>query len=321
MFKTSTLAVCMLALPLSAVAQDGGYSTAEQDFKVFEGTFGVTEGKRRNHTKGFCIVGEFAPVDAAILKYTNSPIFTQTSAVNGRVSHKGGSNTAPDDKFGDLGLAFELTTADDDYHIINVNTEYFFPASTPADFIDVVRAKGQGGEAVKALAAERPELAAYLHYHKKVRAKDLHPYEGTTFNSVNAFYLVNDAGERTPIRWAMVPSGEQGIVSEHNPDFFMDNMNANLAKGPVSWDMVVTIANADDDPNNAAIRWEGDHTEITAARLTVTSTATEAEGNCDTVNYDPTVLSDGFEVSDDPILEARSQIYAHGVGVRLSEKD
>jgi catalase len=322
MLKSSTLAICIVALPLSAAAQDVEYNTAEQDYKVFEGTFGVTKGKRRNHTKGFCITGEFTPVDAAILDYTNSPIFTQAAAVNGRVSHKGGSNTAPDDKFGDLGLAFELTTPNDDYHIINVNTEHFFPASNPADFIDVVRAKGIGGEAVKALAAERPELRAYLNFHKKERSKELRPYEGTTFNSVNAFYLVDEDGNRTAIRWSMVPSGEQGMVADLNPEnFLMENMNANLAKGTVSWDMVVTIANDDDDPNNAAIRWEGDHKQITAARLTVTSTSTETEGTCDEVNFDPTVLSDGFEVTDDPILEARSHIYAHGIGVRLGEKE
>ncbi|WP_120498963.1 catalase [Roseovarius sp. EL26] len=328
MTKVSTVTIGALALTASALAQTSiaqaqstEHNTAEKDYRVFEKTFGATKGKRRNHTKGFCFVGEFAPVDNAILAYSNSPIFSSTSEVNGRVSHKGGKNLSPDDKFGDRGLAFEITTPDGDYHIINVNTEDFFPASKPADFIDLVRALGEGGEAVKALAAGRPELQAYLAHHKKNRDTTLRPYEGTQFNSVNAFYLVNESGDRTAIRWSMVPSGSQGIVVETNSDFLMDNMNANLTNGTVSWDMVVTIANDNDDPNNAAIRWEGEHTRITATRLTVTSTSTEADGECDAVNFDPTVLSDGFVVTDDPILEARSQIYAHGIGVRLSEKE
>ena len=320
MTKTCAFVIGLAAIPMAAQAGGPEYNTVKDDFEVFEGTFGVTAGKRRNHTKGFCFVGEFSPVDPAILTYTKSPIFRATSSVNGRVSHKGGNNTTPDNAFSDRGLAFDITTPDGDYHIINMNTEDFFPASNPSDFIDLVRALPKGGEAVKALAAERPELAAYLKHHKKDREKVNRPYEGTTFNSVNAFYLVNDAGERTAIRWSMVPATPKGFVVEQSESFLRENMDANLAAGDVSWNMVVTIANPDDDPDNAAIRWTGDHTQITAARLTVLSTATEADGDCDAMNYDPTVLSDGFEVSDDPILAARSAIYAHGVGVRLGEK-
>lgn len=320
MLRICTFLVGMAAVPMGALADGHAYTSAKEDFEVFEGTFGVTEGKRRNHTKGFCFVGEFSPVDPAILTYSNSPIFQTVSKVNGRVSHKGGNNATPDNKFSDRGLAFDITTPDGDYHIINVNTEEFFPASTPSDFIDLVRTLPKGGDAVKALAAERPELAAYLKHHKQDREKVNRPYEGTTFNSVNAFYLVNDASERTAIRWSMVPTTPKDFVVAQSENFLMDNMNANLASGEVSWDMVVTIANAEDDPDNAALRWTGDHTQIVAARLTVLSTATEADGDCDAMNYDPTILSDGFEVSDDPILEARAQIYAHGVGVRLGEK-
>jgi len=320
MLRTFALFAAFAATPMSAAADSQHYNSAEEDFAVFESTFGITPGKRRNHTKGFCFVGEFSPVDPAILTYTSSPIFKATSKVNGRVSHKGGDNLTPDNKFSDRGLAFDITTPDGDYHIMGLNTEDFFPASNPADFIDLVRTLPKGADAVKALAAERPELAAYLKHHKHDREKVNRPYEATTFNSVNAFYLVNDKGERTAIRWSMVPTTVKGFVVPESENFLKENMNANLAAGSVSWDMIVTIANPGDDPDNAAIRWTGEHKEITAARLTVTSTASEADGECDAMNFDPTVLSDGFELSDDPILAARSAIYAHGVGVRLGEK-
>lgn len=320
MLKTCTFLMSIAVVPMGALADSGEYSSAQEDFEVFEETFGITEGKRRNHTKGFCFIGSFSPVDPAIQAYSNSPIFKATSDVNGRVSHKGGNNQTPDNMFSDRGMAFDITTPDGDYHIINMNTEDFFPASNPSDFIDLVRTLPKGSDAVKALAAERPELAAYLKHHKQDREKVNRPYEGTTFNSVNAFYLVNGAGARTAIRWSMVPTTQKDFVVAQSEDFLRENMNANLAAGGVAWDMVVTIANPGDDPDNAAIRWTGDHRQITAARLTVHATATDAEGECDAMNYDPTVLSDGFEVSDDPILAARAQVYAHGVGVRLGEK-
>ena len=106
-----------------------------------------------------------------------------------------------------------------------------------------------------------------------------------------------------------------------HPDFFLENMQANIAHGGVSWDMVVTLANPGDPIADPSQLWTGSHTEITVGRFTATAAMAEADGQCDGINFDPTVLSDGFSVSEDPMLEVRSQIYALGAGQRLSEKD
>ena len=318
MLKSSTLALCALLIPTMSPAQDA-FETAQRTFDSMEINNGVTKGKRRNHTKGICFVGEFSPADTAIQQYSNSPIFAGTSTVNGRLSHKGGNNLAPDDKFGDYGLAFEITTADDDSHIFAMNTEDFFPFSRPEGVMQLMEAKVAGGDAVKDFAASSPELQAYKAHHG-ARDKTLRPYEGSTFNSINSFYLVDEAGEKTAIRWSFIPSTPQKVALEPTPDFLGDNLKANLAAGPVSWDMVVIFANPDDDILNPAIMWTGEHKQITAAKLTVISTSSETEGACDPVNFDPTLVSDGFEPSEDPMLEARSIIYAIGAGKRLSEK-
>ncbi|KAB7615552.1 catalase [Amylibacter sp. SFDW26] len=319
MLRASAIALSIALMPVTAFAEDA-FDKAERTMKAFEDVFGVTKGKRRNHTKGFCIIGSFEPQDAAILKYTNSPIFTQTSSVNGRVSHKGGNNKAADNKFADYGLAFEITTPDDDTHIIGMNTEHFFPVSTPEAFSKLMQAKAIGKEAVKAFAANSPELKAHKAYHS-ARDKTLRPYEGATYNSINTFYLVDDAGKRTAIRWSFVPSNDQKVVLDPSENFFFENMQANLDAGEVAWDMIITIANPDDEILNPAILWTGEHTQIKAAKLIVNSISTEAEGECDPLNYDPLILTDGFEPSEDPMLEARSAIYAIGVSKRLGEKE
>jgi len=100
MFKPALLiALTCAVLPNTSAADP--FEQAENAMQAFEGVFGVTDGKRRNHTKGYCITGDFFRVDDAILDYSNSPIFTEVSKVVGRVSHKGGKNTAPDNTFGD----------------------------------------------------------------------------------------------------------------------------------------------------------------------------------------------------------------------------
>ncbi|UWR44148.1 catalase [Phaeobacter inhibens] len=316
--RTGLFALCLSLTSLPAFAE-GEFDT-EGGFAAFEQLFGVTEGKRRNHTKGFCIEGELVPVDSAIKAYSNSSLFTGTSFVIARVSHKGGKPNPADDKYGLLGMAMEITTADDDLHVIAMNTEHFFPVATSEAFIELLRAKAAGPEATKAFAADRPALKAYKAYHGALD-KTLRPYEGTTFNSVNSFYLVDAAGAQTGIRFSFRPSGEEGIVTDTHPDFFLENMQSNIANGGVSWEMVVTLANPGDVIADPSVQWTGEHTEIVAARFTAKAAMSESDGQCDDLNFDPMVLSEGFAPSEDPMLLVRSMIYAHGVGQRLSEKD
>ncbi len=146
MLRIGYITLCIGLAPMAAAAEDA-FENAEQVFQAFEDKFGVTQGKRRNHTKGFCFEGEFSPAESSILGYTNSPIFTSTSSVIGRVSHKGGNNLAADDKHAAYGLAIEITTPEDDVHIMTMNTEDFFPVSTSEAFTELMQAKNETGRA------------------------------------------------------------------------------------------------------------------------------------------------------------------------------
>jgi len=317
MFKRILL-VGSLAFVAAPVAAQNNFDVVDS-FAAFEELFGVTEGKRRNHTKGFCIEGELEPMDSAVKMYSSSSLFTGNSSVIARVSHKGGKANPADDKYGLLGMAMQITTPANGLHVIAMNTEHFFPVATSEAFIELLRAKKAGPEASKAFAAKHPELKAYKAYHSALD-KSLKPYEGTTYNSVNTFYLVNEAGEKTAMRFSFHPSGETGLVVDTHPNFFLENMQSNISKGGVSWDMVITLANPGDAVVDPSKQWTGDHKEITAARFTVTNAMSETDGRCDAINFDPTVLSEGFAVSEDPMLKVRSMIYALGVGKRLSKK-
>lgn len=310
-------AASLAALPSFA---ESPFENAERAFTAFEEVFGTTKGKRRNHTKGYCIEGDFVPASSEISNYSVSPLFEARSKVVGRLSHKGGNNAASDDKFGHYGLAMEITTPEGDLHIINMNTEHFFPVSTPEAFTELMRAKATGKEAVAKFAAKSPELKAHAAYHAALD-KSLRPYEGATYNSINAFYLIDASGKKSAVRFSFVPAGQHGLELEPQQDFFLENIQKNLLKGEVAWDMVITLANPEDPVNNPAVLWQGEHTQITAAKFVVTSAMAETDGRCDEINYDPTILSEGFEPSEDRMLEARSLIYAIGASKRLSEKD
>lgn len=51
----------------------------------------------------------------------------------------------------------------------------------------------------------------------------------------------------------------------------------------------------------------------------MTDIETEGPGNARDVNFDPLVLPDGIEPSDDPLLSARSAVYAASYRARTGE--
>ncbi|MEM0910316.1 MAG: catalase [Pseudomonadota bacterium] len=294
-------------------------NTSVNTVNAFEQLFGVMEGKRRNHVRGFCFAGELTPVDGKITQYSKSAMFTGKSSVIGRLSHKDGYHSAPDNKPAHYGMGLSIQTSSGETHLMSMNTLDFFPVATPEAFAELMQAKVTGGPAVKAFKSKNKDLQRFKAHAAKNK-KTLTPYEGTTYNSVNSFYLVNEQDEQTAIRWSFVPVQPQNIVLEPTESFFFENMQKNLSQHDISWDMVITIANPDDAVNNAALPWEGEHQQLTAARLKVLSIAKEEDGQCDNINYDPLVLSSGFKPSDDPLLQARSTSYAITFGKRLSEK-
>lgn len=313
---TGLYVVLGVSLAASANAYDSSSNTADSTIKSFETLFGVHEGKRRNHIKGFCFEGTLSPSDKEINKYTSSALFNGDLKVIGRLSHK--DNAMADDKAHQYGMGLSIST-DSGKHLMSMNTLDFFPVATPEAFAELMHATTQGKPAVAAFKDKSKDLQRFKAHMAK-KDKTLTPYEGSTYNSVNSFYLINAENKKTAVRWSFVPAVNQKIVLEPKKDFFLENMQQNLKTNGVMWNMVVTLANPDDKIDNAAYAWEGDNKKIIAATLKVNSISTEEKGQCDQINFDPLVLSSGFEPSADPLLQARRDVYAKTFGKRLSEK-
>jgi catalase len=74
------------------------------------------------------------------------------------------------------------------------------------------------------------------------------------------------------------------------------------------------------DPTNDATRpWPSSTRSIDAGAITINAVQTEAPGNGRDINFDPLVLPDGIAPSDDPLLSARSAVYARSFTRRAGE--
>lgn len=294
----------------------------------FEHVYGRHDGFRRNHAKGLSAVGTFVSTGAGAA-ICRAAVFRRGSVpVIGRFSLSGGLPDQADklDTVRGLGLLFsgpdgqQWRTA-----MINIPV---FPDSTPQGFYDRLLAS----KPVPGTGKPDPQqMAAFLHRHPETAAamriiKQTPPSTGfadSPFHGLNAFRFTNSAGTTVPVRWSAVPQQDAGITAPPSRpatnDYLFDALIRTLAHTPLSWRLVLTIGEPGDPTNDATKPWPSTRRSIEAGTVTISAAQTEAAGNARDINFDPLVLPDGIAASDDPLLAARSAVYARSFTRRAGE--
>jgi catalase len=83
--------------------------------------------------------------------------------------------------------------------------------------------------------------------------------------------------------------------------------------------MTLTIANEGDPTSDPTKPWPEGRRTVEAGTLIVEKIEAEANGPCREINFDPTVLPNGIQLSDDPFPAARSSAYAKSYDLRTAE--
>ena len=103
-------------------------------------------------------------------------------------------------------------------------------------------------------------------------------------------------------------------------DFLERNLIERVKRGPVRWDMILTIGAPGDPEDNPTVPWPPGRKETKIGTLTISAATPQAGAACEKINFDPLVMADGIEPSNDPVLLFRSPAYAVSFGRRLSGK-
>jgi catalase len=223
-------------------------------------------------------------------------------------------------------MALRFTQANGQQWRTGMNSMPVFPVDTPEAFYQLQKAQTPDPatgkpdpKAVSAFFASHPQAAPFLAWIKT--AKPSASYVTENYNSVNAFYLVNAAGQRQAVRWNMVPLAQDapgGTAPEGN-DFLEKDLVQRIAAGPLRWQLNITLANPGDPVNDASKAWPEGRKVLNAGTLVLEKTQPQLNGECRDINYDPLVLPAGIEGSDDPLLATRSAGYANSYLRRTSE--
>ncbi|WP_253276346.1 catalase family peroxidase [Synechococcus sp. PCC 6312] len=300
--------------------------TPEQVIAAVEGTFGVNPGQRRNHIKGVCASGEFIG-SAEGRKYSRSPLFSgQPIPVVARFSLAGGNPKAPDTAKSARGLALQFQLPNGKFHQMAMLNTPIFGAAQPQTFYDLMiamkpdPATGKPNpEALKAFKESHPDNLAQAQY----LANNNPPtsYANSSYWGIHTFKFINRANKTTLVRWQFVPQdGEQRLSDEQlksSPANFLEKALIDRTQnGPVRWDMIATIGQPNDEQNNPTIAWPENRKQVKVGTLTLTKAAPQPGQACEAINFDPLILSDGVQPTNDPILLFRSGAYAISYGKR-----
>ncbi len=325
LFHCALAGLLVMSAPLTPAAADE--VSADQVVSALEGAFGVHPGERRNHTKGTCATGEFVgSTDAA--RYSRSALFSgKPVPVIARFSLAGGNPNAPDTAKSARGMALEFRLPDGQLqHMTMLNTPVFGAAS-PKTFLDLqlaMRPDPATGkpdpEKIKAFKASHPDnlaQAQFLDRHNPPVS-----YANSAYFGIHTFKFINKDNQTTLVRWEYVPQdGEKRLTNDElktaGANFLEPALIRRAQRGPIRWDMVVTIGEPGDPEDNPTLAWPEARRKIKVGTLTITAAMPQEGAECERINFDPLVMADGIAATDDPVLQFRSAAYAVSFAKRL----
>ncbi|WP_319432688.1 catalase family peroxidase [Mycobacterium sp. RTGN5] len=318
-----------LAVDLGAVAYAnkwiGSGATPKTFLDGFRAVNGPQLGFRKNHAKGVAVSGYFE-ANGNGQSLSRAAVFRPGQVgVIGRFSLAGGDAHAPDTPGAARGLGLTFGFPDSwQWRTAMLNLPVF-PDNSSRGFYDrllaskIVPGTGKPDPAVMdAFLRAHPETAAAMAVIKKQPPSV--GFGDSTFRSLNTFYFVDESDARTPVRWSLVPQQTTAPAPRAgDANGLFDALIRQLRDGPLRWQLLVTVAEPGDPLTDATLPWPADRRTIDVGLLTLTTATTEAPGNARDDNFDPLALPDGIEPSADPLLSARSDVYAESYRQRAGE--
>jgi len=296
--------------------------TAQQFVNLQEGE-APNPGFRRAHAKGICIAGTFES-NGSLDRYSLAKVFDEGSTpFLGRFSIGGNNPTAPDLKSPVRSMAFTLLSTDNQEWRVAMNTPPVMAVATPEAFFEQLQALTSPPaikpSKLKAFFASHPESKAFNEWASAYVPTN--SFSTELYHSINAFYLVDDAGNKQATRWVAVPqlASDMPLLNTNSPNALQEQLTALLKKGTVNFSLIFTLADDLDDENNPTIPWPHQRKQINAGTLVITSSEAQNTGLCAQKNFDPLVLPEGIEATEDPILRARSSAYSESYRRRARE--
>ncbi|TXS52510.1 catalase family peroxidase [Streptomyces sp. uw30] len=284
---------------------------------------GPYPGLRRSSARGVCFVGTFTPTGQAAGLSTAAHFQHRPVPVTVRFSNSEGNPHVPDAAPVTRGMATRFHLPDGTHTDLLGITVPLFVASTPAEFhglTEALRPDAVDGRpdpaAVQAHVTAHPQLAAAITQVPPVPVS----YGSAAYWAVHAFIWVDAVGARQPVRYRWEPeAGRAELTAEEAAtraaDYLTREFHERLRHGPAAFTLHAQLGEDGDPTHDPTVAWPEERKELTIGRLELT-TPVEDQEHWDGQKFDPTRLTAGIELSDDPVLAFRAHAYAESFSRR-----
>jgi len=292
---------------------------AQQIFDIMIRMPGVKPGYRPVHAKGIVCQGTFTPSgDAAAL--SKAAHFQRASVpVTIRFSDGAADPTIPDNSpdAGPRGMAIRFVLPGGGKTDIVALSQNGFIVGTPEEFLALQQSIAATDPSkphpwpVEAFIGSHPRALKFVQGVRAVPAS----FATESFFSNNAFIFVNAKGAKQPGRYKILPEAGQQHLSDteaksRDPNFLIEELKTRLAAEPIKYRLVVQLPNPGDPTNDSSLVWPDDRKTMDAGTMSITSLVADSVAAERAIVYDPTHLTDGIELSDDPLPALRAAVYS-----------
>jgi len=292
-------------------------SLAQQIFDTMIQLPGTNPGYRAAHAKGVVCEGTFAPSKGAAA-LSKAAHFQQASVpVTVRFSDAAPAPFISDNDAVPRGMAIRFKLPDGRETDIVALSHNGFIVGNGEDFLALQKA-------IVATDPSQPHpwpIEAFLGGHplalKFVQDIQVIPASFGTqgFFSNDAFIFVNKDGVKQAGRYKIIPIAGQHSLSDveaktKSPNFLVEELKARLTTGPVKFRVVVQLPNPGDPTNDPSLVWPDDRKTIDVGTINITSVVADSDAAQKALVFFPTTLTDGIELSDDPLPALRTSVYA-----------
>ena len=314
------LAVAMAALitaATSGLARAGDAPVPTQIVDTMNKIYGVHPGFRANHAKGVVAEGSFkaAPGAAAL---SRAALFDgSTIPVTVRFSDSGGLPDVPDGSKNanphGMSIKFHLPGGGETNMVIN--SLKFFPVATGEDFRDFLMAIADS----PADAPKPTKFEQFVASHPNVpkalgTVSTPDSFADEVYYGIDAFIFVNKAGDKQAVRYIMQPVKvvhlPPALAEKKAPDFLVDDLPKRLAKKPVVFHLKAQLAAPGDNTKDPSQPWPDDRKVVDLGTLTIDKAVPDSLAAQKKLLFLPGQLTDGIELSDDPLVGTRDGAYA-----------
>ncbi|MBR0696035.1 catalase [Bradyrhizobium lablabi] len=137
-------------------------------------------------------------------------------------------------------------------------------------------------------------------------------YARAAYHAVHTFIVTAPDGVRRPVRFSWQPVA--GVCNTKATATAVDNylrqeLEERLGRWPARFMLMMTIGEAGDALDDPTQPWPAKRVRVVMGTLTLKNVAADQVAAAERISFNPCRLVPGIEVSEDPILRARRNVY------------